>query len=64
MVRSELPEVWVVAEPELRPFPSVNVVRSLPEPEGRVVAVPVIRPEASWKVVRVSIAHDLKLLRA
>ncbi len=35
----------------LRPLPSVSVVRSLPEPVGRVVAVPVVRPAASRKVV-------------
>ncbi len=52
VVRSVPPLVWVVAEPALRPLPSVSVVRSLPEPEGRVVAVPVVRPEASRKVVR------------
>ena len=52
VVCSELLEVWVVAEPALRPLPSVSVVRSLPEPVGRVVAVPVVRPEASRKVVR------------
>ena len=44
--------VWVVAVPVLRPWPSVKVVRSAPEPEGRVVAVPTVRPEASRIVVR------------
>jgi len=39
-------------EPALRPLPSVNVVLSLPEPVGWVVAVPVVRPDASRKVVR------------
>ena len=47
VVCSELLEVWVVADPELRPLPSFSVVRSLPEPVGRVVAVPVVRPGAS-----------------
>lgn len=36
----------------LRPWPSVKVVRSPPEPDGRVVAVPTVRPEASRIVVR------------
>lgn len=52
VVRSVFPLVWVVAEPALRPLPSVNVVLSLPEPVGWVVAVPVVRPDASRKVVR------------
>jgi hypothetical protein len=41
-----------VAEPVLRPWPSVKVVRSAPEPDGRMVAVPTVRPEASRIVVR------------
>lgn len=52
VVRSVPPLLWVVAEPALRPLPSVNVVLSLPEPVGWVVAVPVVRPDASRKVVR------------
>ena len=52
VVRSDVPVVWVVADPVLRPWPSVKVVRSLPGPVGRVVAVPTVRPEASRIVVR------------
>lgn len=51
VVRSEVPVVWVVAEPVLRPFPSEKVVRSPPEPVERVVAVPTVRPDASRTVV-------------